>query len=118
MEEVEEVEDVADENCDNLYKGFAKKVASMPFDLSKSNTNPTSSSKTTESTQIKTARSAPSRMDLVLDPANVKETNSAPTTRGKMVPTDMTRLSGGSSIHPKINVVPAGSQFLMKPMNA
>ena len=111
MEEVEEVEDVADENCEDLYKGFAKKVAKMPFDQSKSNT---SSSKTLET---KTARSAPSRMDLVLDPTNVKETNSAPTT-GRVVLTDMTRLSGGSSIHPKINVVPAGSQFLMKPMNA
>ena len=112
MEEVEEVEDVADENCEDLFKGFAKKVAKMPFDQSKSNT---SSSKTPES---KTARSAPSRMDLVLDPANVKETNSAPTTKGRVVPTDLTRLSGGSSIHPKINVVPAGSQFLIKPMNA
>ena len=98
MEEVEEVEDVADENCDNLYKSFVKKVASMPFDQSKSNT---SSSKTPES---KTARSLHSRMDLVLDPTNVKETNSAPTRM--MVPTDLTRFSGS-----KINT---GSQYLTK----
>ena len=83
----------------------------MPFDLSKSNTNPTSSSKTTESSQIKTARSAPSRFDMVLDPAHAKETNSAPTIRGKVIPMDMTRLSG-ESITPKM--VPSGNQYLTK----
>ena len=97
------MEDVADENCQDLYNSFAKKVAKMPFDQSKSNT---SSSKTPES---KTARSLPSRMDLVLDPTNVKETNSAPTTKGRVFPT-VTRLSGESTT-PKINK----NAFLMKP---
>ena len=111
MEEVEEVENVADENCHDLCKSFANKVDSMPFDKFKSNTNPTSSSKTPES---KTARSAPSRMDLVLDPTNSKETNSAPTTKGRVFPT-VTRLSGGESTTSKINKVPSGNQFMMKP---
>ena len=84
----------------------------MPFDLSKSNTNPTSSSKTTESTQIKTARSAPLRMPLIIEPGNVKETISAPTIRGRVIPMDMTRLSGGESITPKM--VPSGNQYLTK----
>ena len=106
IEEVEEVEDVPDENCNDLCESFGKKVASMPFDLFKSNTNPTSSSKTTESTQVKTARSAPLRMALVIEPGNVKETNSAPTTRGWVVPTDLTRISGS-----KINT---GNQYLTK----
>jgi hypothetical protein len=103
VEEVEDVEDVADENCENLYKGFAKKVDKMPFDQFKSNT---SSSKTPES---KTARSLPSRMDMVLDPTNVKETKSAATTKGRVFPT-VTRLSGESTT-PKINK----NAFLMKP---
>jgi hypothetical protein len=80
----------------------------MPFDLSKSNTNPTSSSKTTESSQIKTARSAPLRMPLVIEPGNVKETISAPTIRGRVIP----MLSGGESTTPKM--VPSGNQYLTK----
>jgi hypothetical protein len=51
-------------------------------------------------------------MDMVIDPANAKETNSAPTIRGKVIPMDMTRLSGGESITPKI--VPSGNQYLTK----
>ncbi len=100
MEEVEEVEDVedVDENCENLYKGFAKKVNKMPFGQFKSNT----SSKTPES------RSLPSRMDMVLDPTNVKVVNSA----GRVFPT-VTRLSGESTTAKIIK--PAGNAYLMKP---
>ena len=90
------MEDV-DENCENLYKGFAKKVNKMPFDQF--------TSKTPES---KTARSAPSRMDVVLDPTNVKVINSA----GRVFPT-VTRLSGESTTA-KINKS-AGNAYLMKP---
>jgi len=86
------VEDAV-ENCENLYKGFAKKVNKMPFD---------------QFTLSKTARSAPSRMDMVLDPTNVKVINSA----GRVFPT-VTRLSGESTTA-KINKS-AGNAYLMKP---
>ena len=79
---------------------------------SKTKTNPSSSSKTTDSLQM-TSKSAPSRMDLVLDSTMTnKGTNSAP--KGRVVPMDT------GSIYSKINLVPptaSKNQYLLSTKN-
>ena len=59
-----------------------------------------------------TSRSAPSRMDSVIDPTIAKGTNSAP--KGRVVPMDT------GSIHSKINLVPptaSKNQYLLSTKN-
>jgi hypothetical protein len=82
----------------------------MSFGKSKTNKiNPSSSSKTTESA----SKSAPSRVDLVLDSTMTnKGTNSAP--KGRVLPMDT------GSIHSKINLVPptaSKNQYLLSTKN-
>jgi hypothetical protein len=82
----------------------------MSFGKSKTNkSNPSSSSKTTESA----SKSAPSRIDLVLDSTMTnKGTNSAP--KGRVLPMDT------GSIHSKINLVSSTAsknQYLLSTKN-
>ena len=94
VDEVMEVTEPAKDDFSDAFEKFKKQINSMPF----GNTKPSSSSKTTESSQMMTSKSAPSRKDSVLDPTIAKGTNSAP--KGSVVPMDR------GSIYSKINLVP------------
>ena len=115
--EVDEVMEVTEPSKDDYtvaLEKFKKSINSMLFGKSnKSKTNHSCSSKTTESSQMMTSKSAPSKMDLVLDLTMTnKGTNSAP--KGRVVPMDT------GSIYSKINLVPptaSKNQYLLSTKN-